>query len=202
MSLLADLAGTALNFLRKPNASQLQDCIGAVGIYGVAGSLAKYPQCQPYAGQMGGTMAMPMSPLMPPLQQQSVTQAAMPISYQPAMTILPKLVAPAAGALATVPWTTGGSLIAKGLPVLNRSLALASGYIIAGSMVYDTAGKLIGKVRKRRRMNPLNYRAAKRAARRLCAVQDLCGQITKAIPARAPRARRRASPFRRKKRCA
>lgn len=50
---------------------------------------------------------------------------------------------------------------------------------------------------KRRRMNPLNARAARRAARRLCAVQNICKDIERALP-RPRSSGRRCAPRRKK----
>lgn len=178
----------------KMNASQLQDCVGAVGLYGVPATLSKYPQCVPYAAQLGqgGATAQPGYGLPVPYQNQNAftppaQQAAHPISFTPAMTMLPKLpqlMAPMSG------WTTGGMIGAIGknaLPVLNNAIALASGYQLIKGIWYAPGGQAVGRSRRRRRINPLNYRAALRAARRLDKVQDITRKIEKALP----KARRR-----------
>jgi hypothetical protein len=219
MSLLSDagtVLGTVFKGLGKMNASQYQDCVGAVGIYGVGGTLAKYPQCQPFAAQLGAPMmSVPQTlpggaPLPPGYAYNTVPGAAplqsQPISYAATPVQLPAMIAPMLGAIPKlgqmVAPLVGGAMTAMGLvksslPILKKSLAIASGFIVAGSLVYDSTGRLIGRTRRRRRMNPLNYRAAKRAARRLCAVQDLCGDIERALPTRSARAPRR----RRTKKC-
>jgi len=227
MSLIQTVS-TALPFLQslgigRQNASQLSDCIGAAGQYGPTQALAMYPQCAPYASSMnvpigtpnpripasGGAPVMPVAPpvLMAPQTPQAMpggvpltNPALLPVAYQPtAMALaplvqaLPKVAPMIGGAVAGV-----SAAVKAALPLLNRAIATASGYIVAGGLVYTAAGQLVGKVRRRRRMNPLNYRAAKRAARRLCAVKDLCGAIEKAIPAR-PARRRRSYAFQRKR---
>jgi hypothetical protein len=81
-------------------------------------------------------------------------------------------------------WVTGGLMAGAraALPVLNTVAALASGYVAIKGIWYTPQGQAVGRRRRRRRVNPLNYRAAMRAARRLGAVQDLLGRINKALP--------------------
>ena len=206
------------------NASQLSDCIGAAGKYGTATALAMYPQCAPYAAQMNVPIGTPnpripaTSAVAPPVMMAPPVPQAMPggamtypapmqtlpVAYTggvtPAMTlpsIASKLPQVATGVLAGATALTAASK--KLLPVLNKSVALASGYIVTAGLVYTAAGQLVGRIRRRRRVNPLNYRAAKRAARRLCMVRDLCGQIDKAIPSRPARSRRKVYAFQRKR---
>jgi hypothetical protein len=220
MSLIQNIASALPligNIFGKQNASQLSDCIGAAGKYGAQTALAMYPQCAPYAAQMNvpiGTpnpripataavappvlMAPPVPQAMPggsPTYQVPATvPQTLPVAYtapvQPAMTlpsIVPKLAAPVVTAAKTL------------LPVLNTATALASGFQLIGNLWYTAGGMAVGRKRKRRRLNPLNYRAAKRAARRLCAVRDLTAQIERAIPTRPARSRRPVYAFQRKR---
>lgn len=77
------------------------------------------------------------------------------------------------------------------------------GLFAAGGFVYDQAGNLVGRVAYRR-MNPLNAKAAKRAARRIKATHRLCREIESCLPRRAaPRscAPSFASGGRRRRKC-
>jgi len=218
MSLLATLAqqaaqtassGFLANVFGTGNRSAQGDCLDISDVGSYAAKLAKYPQCAPYISASGPITAapavgMPGTGLMvpPPLSYPMLPQAStVPISYQspimPAMAGLPQImsaipkmlpmIAPAMGVLTAA--------AKKLLPVLNKNIAIASGYAVVGGLVYTAAGQLVGRVRRRRRINPLNYRAAMRAASRLCKVHDLTARISQALPAagsaRAPRRRRR-----------
>lgn len=229
MSLLQNIAQALPlvgNIFGKQNASQLSDCIGAAGKFGTATALAMYPQCAPYAAQMNvpiGTpnpripataavappvmvppqlpQAMPGgSPYPQPTPMQAMPMQTLPVAYQPAMATvppllqaLPKVAAPLTSAITTAAKTA--------LPVLNTAVALASGFTLVGNLWYTAGGMLVGRKKRRRRMNPLNYRAAKRASRRLCAVRDLCTQIERAIPSKPTRRRKVYAFQRRKKTC-
>jgi len=223
MSLLQNI-GNALPLIGNifgggQNASQLSDCIGAAGKYGTATALAMYPQCAPYAAQMNvpiGTpnpripatstvappvlmapqvpQAMPGGSIYPQAPPPQPTMQTLPVAYQPAMATVPPLLQ----ALPKVaPMVTAAAKAA--LPILNTAIAVASGYQLIGNLWYTAGGMLVGRKKRRRRLNPLNYRAAKRAARRLCAVRDLTAQIEKAIPTRPSRARRPVYAFQRKR---
>lgn len=222
MSLLNTLAAAAgQSFIGKifgtNNRSVQGDCldISVTGSY--AAQLAAYPHCAPYITASGpiGTPGVGVVPqTVIPGSGQSVvpytgyptvpSASTVPIAYQapmlPAMGMLPQIgqmlpkVAPMIGSALTA----AGALTAaarKALPVLNKNIALASGYIVTAGLVYTAAGQLVGRTRRRRRINPLNYRAAMRAASRLCKVHDLTARISQALPsagtARAPRRRRR-----------
>lgn len=198
------------------NSTPLQDCQRAVGLYGQAGTLQRYPHCAGILGGQAGITTVPPTTVIPgvgaqvsPMVQSPLggLPSAQTIAYTGGLTPLPTgalvnpaTVAAASGAArALMPLATRGitSAVRASLPLMKRALAIASGFIVAGGLVYDVSGALIGKTRRRRRMNPLNYRAAKRAAHRLCAVQDLCGDIERALPrARA----HHAAPHRRRRR--
>jgi len=225
MSIIASIGSTLLGAvgknLSKVNRSQEADCIGAVTEAGmtVQQALARYPQCQPYAGVMGGGGQYQPPPYMP-LPPPSVAGGAYSngglrqISYgngngngggyRPAMTLpgmalraLPTI--PQLGAMAGRYTGQALSVLKRSLPTLKRDLAIASGFSVVGSLIYDQAGNLVGKTRRRRRINPLNYRAAMRAASRLCKVQDLTARIQQALPvASSPKKRFRK---RRRKTC-
>lgn len=169
------------------------------------------PYVLPGSGYQYGLPVPTQSAFTPAAQNLTGMGAGMatPISYgnqfgggfQPAMGMLPSI--PQLGAMAGAGARLAGTGLAalrSSLPAIKRSDALSVGAIISGGIAFLN-GQPIAKVRRRRRINPLNYRAAKRAARRLCLVQDLCGDITAALPsrkARAPRARRSGYRRRRK----
>jgi hypothetical protein len=195
------------------NRSLQGDCLDISDVGSYAAKLAKYPQCAPYI-----TAAGPVLLGAPPVQAQPGTgqlpvpytgtptvpsASVVPISYQspmlpmtPAMAtlpqIIPKMVAPMVSTMSKAATTL--------LPILNTATALASGFQLVGNLWYTAGGMAVGRKRRRRRINPLNYRAAMRAASRLCKVHDITARISQALPtagpARAIRFRRR-----RKKRC-
>jgi len=214
MSLLNDLAkqassGFLANVFGANNRSVQGDCLDISDVGSYSAKLSKYPQCAPYISAAGPLPAvgMPGTGIMvaPPNPYSMLPQAStVPIAYQsplmPAMTMLPQLgtMLPKLAPMIGTAMTAIGGLTAaakKLLPVLNKNIALASGYTIVAGLVYTATGQLVGRVRRRRRINPLNYRAAMRAASRLCKVHDLTARISQALPAagsaRAPRRRRR-----------
>lgn len=212
MSLLTTLAsqagsGIIAKALGANNRSLQGDCLDISDVGSYAAKLAKYPQCAPYISASGPATAMPGTGVVPmPYTGQPTmpTASVVPIAYQapmlPAMAMLPmigSMLPKVAQALPMVASAMGAITAAakKALPVLNKSIALASGYIVTAGLVYTATGQLVGRVRRRRRINPLNYRAALRAASRLCKVHDLTARISQALPAagsaRAPRRRRK-----------
>lgn len=216
MSLLNELAqqassGFLANVFGTNNRSLQGDCLDISDVGSYAAKLAKYPQCAPYISAAGPITTAPVVSIpgsgqivpqytgMPMLP----TASTVPISYQaPMLTATPvqlpqivgqmmtkvaPMLAPAMGAVT--------ALVKKNLPTLSRAIvANTPGAVITAGLVY-IGGQLVGKVRRRRRINPLNYRAAMRAASRLCKVHDLTARISQALPAagsaRAPRRRRR-----------
>lgn len=220
MSLLATLAqqatsGFLSNVFGTNNRSLQGDCLDISDVGSYAAKLAKYPQCAPYISAAGPITAAPQVAIpgsgqyVPPYTGVPTVPSAsvVPISYQspmlpatPAMAMLPQIgsmmskVAPMLPAIGSAA-TALTAAAKKALPVLNKTVALASGYIVTAGLVYTATGQLVGRVRRRRRINPLNYRAAMRAASRLCKVHDLTARISQALPAagsaRAPRRRRR-----------
>jgi hypothetical protein len=182
--------------LGKVNRSQAEDCYGQVNELGLTPeqAIAAYPQCAPYLG--GGGMVprvLPGAGAVSPTYGNQI-----PISFQPPaqMSAVPLMgmVPPMMGGMARLAplmggaWTTGGTMRMLGavgrnaLPVLNNAIAIASGYMLVKGIWYTPDGMAVGRRRRRRRVNPLNYRAAMRAARRLGLVQELVGRINKALP--------------------
>lgn len=82
-----------------------------------------------------------------------------------------KVLVPAAKAIVTKP---GAGLVKTG--------AAIAGGTIAGEAIYDAAGNLIGYKQRRRRMNPLNPKAARRAIRRVKSVRKMLHNIEKQLP--------------------
>lgn len=117
------------------------------------------------------------------------TMSAMPGGIGGALPALPSL--PGAG-----PAARAGAVIAGGRALMrnptvqrwSRRAARAAGYAVAGSLIYDAAGNIIGQA-KSRRMNPLNHRALKRAIRRVKSAKKICNEVEKIAGGR-----RRSSP--------
>lgn len=63
-----------------------------------------------------------------------------------------------------------------------------------GQQVGTQVGRARGPLRRRRRMNPLNVRAARRAIRRIKAVRKITAQIERSLPTRKVHARGFGSP--------
>jgi len=81
---------------------------------------------------------------------------------------------------AMVPISKGlASIPGRGL--VKTGAAIAGG-TIAGEAIYDAAGNLIGYKPRRRRMNPLNPKAARRAIRRVKSVRKMLQTIEKQLP--------------------
>jgi hypothetical protein len=217
MSLLNDLAqqagsGFLANVFGTNNRSLQGDCLDISDVGSYAAKLAKYPQCAPFISGSGPITTAPVQAIPGSGQYpapytgfpQLPTASTVPISYQapmlPAMAMLPQIgsmlprLAPMLPAIGSAVGAVS-TMAKKLLPVLNKNIALASGYIVTAGLVYTATGQLVGRVRRRRRINPLNYRAAMRAASRLCKVHDITARISQALPAagtaRAPRRRRR-----------
>lgn len=76
--------------------------------------------------------------------------------------------------------------------VARRVPAIAAGAAI-GSVVYDMYGRVVGGGRKRRRMNPMNARAARRAIRRIKGARKMLQQIERQLPKQRAAAPRRLS---------
>lgn len=80
-----------------------------------------------------------------------------------------KAVSKAAPALRALP---GAGAVVRSLPAL-RTAGKVAGAAATGYAVYDAAGNLIGTRKKGRRINPMNYKALKRAAKRIKASKKL-----------------------------
>lgn len=65
----------------------------------------------------------------------------------------------------------GVGKVATGAAPVLRSVGRATGAAATGYAIYDAAGNLIGHRKKSRRVNPMNYKALKRAARRIKAAR-------------------------------
>lgn len=187
-------------------------------------ALQRYPQCAPYASMMRGGPGMTVGqippqvmpggsaytppytpqfvPALPPAQTISYSQGALP-----AMAGLPALGGMAARALPMIGSAAGRVLpyassslaaIRRALPTLKREIAIASGLVLLNG-IWWSGSTPVGKSRRRRRINPLNYRAALRAASRLCKVHDMTARIERSLPC-APGGTKRIRR-RRKKSC-
>ena len=75
----------------------------------------------------------------------------------------------------------------KVLPGVGTAIAVAG----AGSMLYDEVTGMFHHTRRRRRMNPLNVRAARRAIRRIKAVRKITNEIERSLPKARSTARSR-----------
>lgn len=123
----------------------------------------------------GGPVSMPM---LPPIQTQSIGQAAMPGlgSVGSAIGRIAGRIAPAVGRI-------GGAVgRAAGRVIKDPRTGAVVATIVAG-MAYDLAGNLLGPAPRRyRRINPCNARAARRAIRRIKGVRKLLHSIEKQLP--------------------
>lgn len=70
----------------------------------------------------------------------------------------------------------------KGLSATTKALGAGVAGSVAGGALYDAAGNYLGERPRRRRMNPMNHRAAKRAIRRVKAVRKILMNIEKQLP--------------------
>lgn len=62
------------------------------------------------------------------------------------------------------------------------------GLVASGGLIFDQAGNIVGRRPPARRMNPMNVRAARRAARRIKGAMKVCRELESCMP------RRRAPP--------
>lgn len=106
----------------------------------------------------------------------------------------PRILSAAGAPMSTLPALPGvGSRVGTAIATVARSGAVqkfsrramqALNLYAIGSIVYDAAtGQPVGQV-GRRSMNPLNYRALKRATRRICAYQKINRKIERCMPKR------------------
>lgn len=77
-----------------------------------------------------------------------------------------------------------------------RRLGTAIGVGAAAGAIYDAAGNLIGNRKKYRRVNPMNYRAAMRAVRRIKGARKALQRIERTLPKRATSSAARCAPKR------
>jgi len=61
----------------------------------------------------------------------------------------------------------------------------------AGALLYDALGNVIGTSKKRRRMNPANIKAARRAIRRIRGTRRILQRIERTLPTRTVHSRRK-----------
>jgi hypothetical protein len=85
-----------------------------------------------------------------------VTQAGMALPMLPAVIGAGARVLPGLGRIGTTVGKVVGSRVGK-----------AVGAAATGIAIYDAAGNFLGTRKKYRRMNPMNYRALKRAVKRI-----------------------------------
>lgn len=81
---------------------------------------------------------------------------------------------------------------AGGLPRIGREVAKAVGFGVVGDLLLDNSGQPIARVKKRRRINPLNTKALNRAISRVCAAKKICDRVDKIVK-RPVRRRRRST---------
>lgn len=118
---------------------------------------------------------------------------AMALPALPGMVAGGRALVRGAGPLARAGIGAGRALVRK-YPKSARALA-ELGLFAAGGMVFDAVtGEPVGIV-ARRRMNPLNHRALRRAISRVCSARRICAQVEQIA---GPRRRRVCAP---RKRC-
>lgn len=93
-------------------------------------------------------------------------------------------------AVGTAVVRTGGAVVAAGRRFLNtpggkwtKRAIRELGLIVVGGLVYSAAGELLGST-ARRRMNPMNARALRRAIRRVKSARGICNDIERMLPRR------------------
>lgn len=168
MSLLSSIGGLFSGAVKA--ASTIAGAIGSINQI----KQAVNPGGSPVFGG-GGPVSMPQ---LPPLQTQSISNAAMPGlgSIGRAIGRLGTRVGPIASRV--------GGAVARGAGRVIRDPRTGAvvATIIAG-MAYDLAGNLLGPAPRRyRRINPCNARAARRAIRRIKGVRKLLHSIEKQLP--------------------
>lgn len=138
----------------------------------------------------GGGGAAPPIAVLPRGQPMSM-MAGLPVIARAGRAVLPQLqrVIPGAGRVgAAAGGLVRGARALAGNKWSKRAIA-AAGYYQIGQLVYDTAGNLVGQV-GRRRMNPLNHRALRRAISRVKSARKICRTVEKLSGG----GRRRAAP--------
>lgn len=159
---------------------------GAAQAFQTGATIAQGGGLAAITGAMPSPGAMPMSlqagnfPAFPSLPGGSgggIVKTGLPMVAAAAGTAIVRA-APAIAAGAR-------SLLARVSPRVAKAL----GWVTVGGLVYDAAGNLQGQV-KRRQMNPLNPRAARRAVRRIKSVRKLCSSIERTLPKQKSRCKR------------
>ncbi|MGH8833336.1 MAG: hypothetical protein ACREXV_19970 [Polaromonas sp.] len=140
--------------------------------------------------QGGGIVPTSIPGIGGPISTTGVMPMSIAASRLPAFPALPggggivKTGLPLLAAGTALARTAAPALISGGRALLARvspKVARALGWVTIGGLVYDAAGNLQGAT-KRRQMNPLNARAARRAVRRIKSVRKLCQRIESTLP--------------------
>ena len=99
------------------------------------------------------------------------------------------LVRAGSGAVSMLP-----SIVRTGVGAVARRVPQIAAAAAVGSVVYDIYGRVVGTgSRKRRRINPMNARAARRAIRRIKGARKMLQQIERQLPKQRAAAPRRNS---------
>lgn len=94
----------------------------------------------------------------------------------------------------TMPVYLGSNSLFPTLPGAGTVAKVAKTVARPGGVVgylYDAAGNIIGTQKKRRRMNPANIRAARRAIRRIRGTRRILQRIERTLPTRTVHTRRK-----------
>lgn len=198
-------------------AARKKDILGVVGgiagLGGVGGALGKVGKIAGKVAKVGSviapaiarpTMRIPSTPLasqanpftitLPPVAYGEVTGVSgmsiaggmLPAVVGAAGRVLPGIGRAVGGAAGRVVGT--GRALAQRFPRSAKALR-DLGLFTAGGLIYDQAGNIVGRRAPARRINPMNAKAARRAARRIKAAHKLCKTIESCLPRRsAPRA--------------
>lgn len=164
------------------------------------------------AGAIAGALGSSPTPRVPTTT--SGLNALIPQASQPRQIKLPPLGTPVAagGMIPNLPAIIGnvgravaggaraipgaGTVVSAGRALVPAARGLMQRYprstralrnlglFAAGSYVIDQAGNIVGRRAPAKRINPLNHRAAMRAARRIKAVTKLCRKIESSLPKR------------------
>lgn len=171
LSKLAKKAGKALKKIAPIAAPLIGGPVGTI-LGGIAGG----------RGGGGGvaappTMNMGMFPALPPIA--ATIGRSLP-------AVIPRVL-PGLGTAARAGGAVARVARSPAVKKWGRRAINAAGWYTVGSAVFDAAGNYMGQV-GRRRMNPLNHRALRRAISRVKSAKKICAQVERIAGPRRARA--------------
>src|SRR5512139_131029 len=94
----------------------------------------------------------------------------------------PLRVLPTTNSLSASNMVKAAAPLARAGKVLVQNAGTVATVVGAGALLYDAFGNVIGHRKRRRRMNPMNARAARRAIRRIKGARKMLQQIERQLP--------------------